>query len=84
MPRRSVRARTTDSAADADSFITSPSWPVRISWPLPGTSVDSICSRSPPTSVHARPVTRPISFSLFRAAVVETAHAEVLVEVLAR
>ena len=40
MPRRSVRARTTDSAADADSFITSPSWPVRISWPLPGTSVD--------------------------------------------
>ncbi|KAG0766053.1 hypothetical protein G6F22_017909 [Rhizopus arrhizus] len=63
MPKPTARERTTDTAADADSFITLPSWPVRISWPLPGTSVDSICSRSPPTSVQARPVTRPISFS---------------------
>ncbi|MNV37394.1 hypothetical protein D3C71_1289120 [compost metagenome] len=62
MPRRSARERTTDRAAEADSFITLPSCPVRISWPLPGTRVDSICSRSPPTSVQARPVTRPISF----------------------
>jgi hypothetical protein len=77
-----ARERTTDSAADADSFITSPSWPVRISWPLPGTSVDSICSRSPPTSVQARPVTRPISFFLGTAEV-EATHAQVLVQVLA-
>src|SRR5690348_8630870 len=62
MPSRSLRARTTDCAAWMDSFITSPSCPVRISLPLPGTTVASMLSRSPPTWVQARPVTRPTSF----------------------
>ena len=57
------RARTIECAADADSFITSPSCPVRIRLPLPGMWVASICSRSPPTSVQASPVTMPISLS---------------------
>ena len=51
--------RVADSAADADSFMTSPSWPVRITLPLPGISAASIVSRSPPTSVQARPTTWP-------------------------
>jgi hypothetical protein len=43
----------------ADSFITSPSWPVSSSLPLPGTATTSMNSRSPPVSVQARPVATP-------------------------
>ncbi len=50
----------------ADSFITSPSWPVRVSFPLPGMNVPSMKRMSPPTGVQARPVTTPGGFS-FRA-----------------
>jgi len=51
-----------DSAAEIDSFITSPSLPVDVVLPLPGSATASIVSRSPPTSVHARPVTWPTWF----------------------
>lgn len=50
-------ARTTVSAAVMDSAITSPSEPVLISWPLPGTTAVPMVSSSPPTWVQARPVT---------------------------
>src|SRR6185295_9766301 len=62
MPSFSARERTYDMAACADSCITSPSLPVRRSAPLPGISVTSMGRISPPTSVQARPVARPISF----------------------
>ena len=39
MPSATARALTRESAACALSFITSPSWPVRISLPLPGVRV---------------------------------------------
>ena len=42
-----------------DSVITSPSLPVIVILPLPGTMTDSIVSSSPPTSVHAKPVVIP-------------------------
>lgn len=38
-----------------DSFITSPSFPVNVKWPLPGNFVDSISKALPPTSVYASP-----------------------------
>src|SRR5215218_391024 len=41
--------------------MTSPSLPVRFSSPLPGISVTSIESRSPPTLVTAAPVATPTS-----------------------
>ena len=41
--------------ACADSFITSPNCPVSISSPLPGITLTSICSVSPPTCVQASP-----------------------------
>ena len=63
MPRRRARLRTTERAASTDSFITSPSEPVRMMLPLPGITAASIVSRSPPTSVHARPTTWPTWFS---------------------
>ncbi len=50
----------------ADSFITSPSWPVRVSLPVPGMNVPSTKRISPPTGVHASPVTMPGTCS-FRA-----------------
>ena len=59
MPRLSARALTSVSAACADSFMTSPSWPVRISLPLPGVRVASMNRMSPPTGVHASPVDTP-------------------------
>ncbi|MCY1300958.1 hypothetical protein D9M70_505460 [compost metagenome] len=59
-PRLCALLRTTVSAAVIDSTITSPSEPVLISCPLPGTTADSMVSSSPPTWVHARPVTWPI------------------------
>jgi hypothetical protein len=52
-------ARTHDSAAWADSRITSPSWPVMESLPEPGIAVASINSTSPPTGVQASPVATP-------------------------
>ncbi len=52
--------RTQDEAASMDSFITSPSVPVVFIRPLPGSFSASMDSRSPPTSVQARPVATPI------------------------
>ncbi len=59
MPSGCARALTSDSAACALSFITSPSWPVRISLPVPGMRVASMNRMSPPTGVHASPVATP-------------------------
>ncbi len=59
MPRLAARDFTSVSAACALSFITSPSWPVRISLPLPGVRLASMNRMSPPTGVHARPVATP-------------------------
>ena len=39
--------------------MTSPSWPVTVSLPLPGIAAASMNSTSPPTGVHARPVATP-------------------------
>src|SRR5437879_6459752 len=61
MPRLAARARNRLHAACADSFITSPSWPVRVIWPLPGIWIASTNMMSPPTGVHARPVATPTS-----------------------
>jgi hypothetical protein len=79
-----ARLRTTVRAASTDSFITSPSEPVRWMTPLPGISAASIVSRSPPTSVHARPTTWPTWFCRFGAAVGELAHAQEVVQVVLR
>jgi glycosyltransferase involved in cell wall biosynthesis len=46
-------------AAEIDSFITSRRLPVTVILPLPGIMTPSMVSSSPPTSVHARPVTMP-------------------------
>ncbi|MNT33175.1 hypothetical protein D3C72_1690870 [compost metagenome] len=62
IPSERARLRTTVRAASTDSFITSPSEPVRLMTPLPGMAAASIVSRSPPTSVHARPTTWPTWF----------------------
>ena len=59
MPSRAARFLTMLSAACALSFITSPSWPVRISLPWPGTRVASMNRMSPPTGVQASPVETP-------------------------
>ena len=59
MPSGAARALTSESAACALSFITSPSWPVRMSLPLPGMRAASMKRMSPPTGVHARPVATP-------------------------
>ena len=56
---RATLPRTHDSAAWADSRITSPSWPVIRSLPSPGTAVASTNSTSPPTGVQASPVATP-------------------------
>src|SRR5829696_1433716 len=53
---------TYESAAAADSFMTSPSCPVTCSLPSPGKAVASTNSTSPPTGVLARPVATPGSF----------------------
>ncbi len=58
-PSCGARLRMNDSAACADSFITSPSWPVRVSLPLPGMRVASMKRMSPPTGVQASPVATP-------------------------
>ena len=59
MPSAAARFLTIDSAACALSFITSPSWPVRMSLPGPGMRVASMNRMSPPTGVQARPVATP-------------------------
>ena len=59
IPYEPARLLTMLSAAWALSFITSPSWPVRISRPLPGVAVASMNRMSPPTGVHASPVATP-------------------------
>ena len=51
--------RSHDSAARADSFITSPSWPVSVSDPVPAIREASMNSTSPPTGVQARPIATP-------------------------
>ena len=58
-PSSSAFARTHESAACADSFITSPSWPVSVSVPLPGIREASTKRTSPPVGVHARPMATP-------------------------
>ena len=59
MPSSRERALTSDSAACALSFITSPSCPVRMSLPAPGMRAASMNRISPPTGVHASPVATP-------------------------
>ena len=59
MPSSSAWPRTYDSAMRADSFITSPSWPVRTMFSLPGIEVASMKSTSPPVPVTDRPVATP-------------------------
>ena len=59
MPKSGARAFTSVSAACALSFITSPSCPVRISLPRPGTRVASMNRMSPPVGVQASPVATP-------------------------
>ena len=59
MPSEDARFLTIERAACALSFITSPSWPVRMSLPLPETRVASMKRMSPPTGVQASPVATP-------------------------
>ena len=59
IPSSCERALTSDSAACALSFITSPNCPVRISLPAPGIRVASMNRMSPPTGVQASPVATP-------------------------
>ena len=58
-PSSEERERRNEIAAVADSFITSPSWPVSVSLPVPGIAVVSMNRMSPPTGVYARPVATP-------------------------
>ena len=51
--------RTHDRAARADSFMTSPSWPVRIRLPLPVIADASMNRMSPPVGIQASPVATP-------------------------
>ena len=60
---RLTRERTNEYAASTDSRITSPSWPVTVSLPVPGMRSASIVMMSPPVDVHASPVTAPTSGS---------------------
>ena len=60
IPSSAACDRIQDSAARADSRITSPSWPVRMKSSLPSMSVTSIATTSPPTSVTTRPVAEPV------------------------
>ncbi|OGL60935.1 MAG: hypothetical protein A3I72_04360 [Candidatus Tectomicrobia bacterium RIFCSPLOWO2_02_FULL_70_19] len=59
MPSSRVRARSHESAAWALSFITSPSLPVRMSWPLPSSTLTSTGRSAPPEGVQASPVATP-------------------------
>src|SRR5450759_266791 len=53
-------ARIHERAARADSFMTSPSWPVRMKSSRPSIFVTSTATMSPPTSVSTRPVAAPV------------------------
>ena len=59
MPSWSALDRTYERAICADSFMTSPSWPVTVMPDSPGIDVASTNSTSPPTPVTARPVATP-------------------------
>jgi len=59
IPSDSALARMKLKAADADSFITSPNCPVRVSPFFPFMAVASINRRSPPVGVQASPMTTP-------------------------
>ena len=59
MPSCDASARTEESAICADSFITSPSWPVRTSLSPSLWDVASMKRTSPPVAVAARPVATP-------------------------
>ena len=48
--------RTKERAISADSFMTSPSWPVRVRPSVPSMTLASTKSTSPPAPVTARPV----------------------------
>src|SRR5712691_8647167 len=61
IPSAAARARSRLQAACADSFITSPSCPVRVICPLPGIWIASMNMMSPPDGVHASPVATPTS-----------------------
>lgn len=43
----------------ADSFMTSPSWPVRVNWPSPSMRLASTNIISPPRGVQAKPIATP-------------------------
>lgn len=43
----------------ADSFMTSPNWPVSVSWPSPSIRLASTNMISPPSGVQARPIATP-------------------------
>ena len=62
MPYSFACVRSHDSAARADSFMTSPSWPVSVSEPVPAIRDASMNSTSPPAGVQARPMATPGSF----------------------
>src|SRR6202521_5998299 len=62
MPYSRACVLSHDSAARADSFMTSPSCPVRVSEPVPAIREASMNSTSPPAGVHARPMATPGSF----------------------
>ena len=66
MPWARAWLRAQDSAAWADSFITSPRWPVRVRRPLPFMIEASTKSTSPPVAVQARPVAIPTASFLSR------------------
>src|SRR5208282_5292251 len=59
MPSRSARERIYESAACADSFMTSPSEPVSVNPFWPSIRVLSMNRMSPPLGVHATPVATP-------------------------
>lgn len=59
MPKASAFERTISRARMADSFMTSPRFPVSVILPLPLLAAHSTKRISPPTAVQARPVTTP-------------------------
>ena len=59
MPKEAVFDRIKLRAAFADSFITSPSWPVKVSPFFPFMDVASINKSSPPAWVQASPMATP-------------------------
>ena len=62
--------------------MTSPSWPVRISLPLPGTRAASTNRMSPPVGVQASPVATPGTRRAHRHLALEAAGAEYGVQLI--